>query len=213
MTCLCEVPSPSRRAILVMGGALFAWAHLPKLASASNSRDPRLVVIVLRGALDGLSAVAPIGDPAYAPLHGQLALSLSGDHPALPLDGFFALNPAMPVFARLYKERSHMRLLPPIGSARTLTGRTCLKAASQGPVRSSRGGSIVPSRLCPKAIASRPRVASPLVLLLRLSCAGLLLSLGGHLSTWQRPRTTSRTASWTCTRIAIRCLRRLWRRA
>ncbi len=104
MSCLCEVPSPSRRAILVMGGALFAWAHLPKLASASNSRDPRLVVIILRGALDGLSAVAPVGDPAYGSLHGQLALSLGGEHPALPLDGFFALNPAMPVFARLYKD-------------------------------------------------------------------------------------------------------------
>jgi uncharacterized protein (DUF1501 family) len=104
MTCLCEVPSPSRRAFLIAGGALFAWAHLPKLASAANQRDPRLIVIILRGALDGLSAVAPIGDPAYAPLHGQLALSLTGDHPAFPLDGFFALNPAMPVFARLYKD-------------------------------------------------------------------------------------------------------------
>ena len=104
MTCLCEVPSPSRRAFLIAGGALFAWAHFPKMASAANQRDPRLIVIILRGALDGLSAVAPIGDPAYAPLHGQLALSLTGDHPALPLDGFFALNPAMPTFARLYKE-------------------------------------------------------------------------------------------------------------
>ncbi len=36
-------------------------------------------------------------------LHGALALSLDGDHPALPLDGFFALNPAMPNFARLYQ--------------------------------------------------------------------------------------------------------------
>jgi len=104
MSCLCEVPSPSRRAILIAGGALFAWAHLPRLASAANQRDPRLIVIILRGALDGLSAVAPVGDPAYAPLHGQLALSLTGDHSALPLDGFFALNPAMPTFARLYKE-------------------------------------------------------------------------------------------------------------
>jgi uncharacterized protein (DUF1501 family) len=63
-----------------------------------------LVVIILRGALDGLSAVAPVGDPAYAGLHGQIALSLGGEHPALPLDGFFALNPAMPAFARMYKE-------------------------------------------------------------------------------------------------------------
>jgi uncharacterized protein (DUF1501 family) len=99
-----SAPTPSRRALLVAGGALFAWAYLPKWASAANSRDPRLVVIVLRGALDGLSAVAPIGDPGYAALHGQLALSLSGEHPALPLDGFFALNPAMPTFARLYRE-------------------------------------------------------------------------------------------------------------
>lgn len=104
MTCLCEVPSPSRRAVLITGGALFAWAHLPKLASASNQRDPRLIVLILRGALDGLSAVAPVGEPAYAVLHGQLALSLTGDHPAIPLDGFFALNPTMPTFGRLYRE-------------------------------------------------------------------------------------------------------------
>ena len=103
MNLLCETPSPSRRALLATTGGLFAWAYLPKFARAADSRDPRLVVIILRGALDGLSAVAPLGDPDYAGLHGQIALSLSGDHPAIPLDSFFALNPAMPVFARLYR--------------------------------------------------------------------------------------------------------------
>ncbi len=102
MNLLCETPSPSRRALLASTSGLFAWAYLPKFARAADRRDPRLVVIVLRGALDGLSAVAPVGDPDYAGLHGQIALSLSGDHPAIPLDPFFALNPAMPVFARLY---------------------------------------------------------------------------------------------------------------
>jgi uncharacterized protein (DUF1501 family) len=102
MNLLCETPSPSRRALLASTSGLFAWAYLPKFARAADRRDPRLVVIVLRGALDGLSAVAPVGDPDYASLHGQIALSLSGDHPAIPLDPFFALNPAMPVFARLY---------------------------------------------------------------------------------------------------------------
>lgn len=100
----CESVSPSRRALLVGGGAMFAWAQLPRLASAAGTRDPRLVVIVLRGALDGLAAVPPVADPNYARLHGQIALSLSGEHPAVPLDGFFALHPAMPVFARLFKE-------------------------------------------------------------------------------------------------------------
>src|SRR5215472_16160605 len=100
----CEAPSLSRRQLLAAGGTLFGWAFLPRFAHAAGERDPRLVVIILRGALDGLSAVGPVGDPAYAALHGKIALSLSGEHPALPLDSFFALNPAMPVFARLYRE-------------------------------------------------------------------------------------------------------------
>lgn len=94
----------SRRHLLALGGVSLALAHFPKAASASTVRDPRLVVIVLRGALDGLSAVAPIGDPDYPAVRGALALSPVGDRPALPLDGFFALHPAMPVFARLYKQ-------------------------------------------------------------------------------------------------------------
>ncbi|TPM28184.1 DUF1501 domain-containing protein [Mesorhizobium sp. B2-3-4] len=103
MSLLCVPPHPSRRAVLTTGGALFAWAYLPRFARAADNRDPRLIVIVLRGALDGLSAVGPVDDPDYAGLHGDIALSLAGPHAALPLDGFFAVNPAMPVFARLFK--------------------------------------------------------------------------------------------------------------
>lgn len=100
---LCEIPSPARRALLGAGAGCFAWAFMPRIARAAGARDMRLVTIVLRGALDGLSTVAPLGDPAYAGLHGELALRRDGDHPALPLDGFFALNPAMPAFARLFR--------------------------------------------------------------------------------------------------------------
>ena len=60
-------------------------------------------MIVLRGALDGLAAVAPVGDPDWAGLRGDKALTLDGKTPALPLDSFFALNPAMPNLHRLYK--------------------------------------------------------------------------------------------------------------
>ncbi len=100
---LCEIPSPARRALLGAGAGCFAWAFLPRFAHAAGARDMRLVTIVLRGALDGLSTVAPVGDPAYADLHGALALRLDGEHPALPLDGFFALNPSMPNLARLFR--------------------------------------------------------------------------------------------------------------
>ncbi len=101
---LCKTPSVSRRALLGGAGTMFAWAHIPRFAFAAGNRDARFVVIVLRGALDGLSAVAPFGDPDYASLHGKLALTLDGAVPGLPLDGFFLLNPAMPNFVRLYKD-------------------------------------------------------------------------------------------------------------
>ena len=94
--------SPTRRQLLLASGVLFAWAHLPRVALAEG-RDPRLLVIVLRGALDGLAAVAPAGDPDWVRLRGDKALTLDGATPALPLDNFFALNPAMPNLHRMYQ--------------------------------------------------------------------------------------------------------------
>ena len=95
----------TRRELLRGSGTLFAWACLPKLARAEG-RDPRLLVIVLRGALDGLAAVAPVGDPEWSRLRGDKALVLGGTPGALPLDSFFALNPAMPNLHRLYQARA-----------------------------------------------------------------------------------------------------------
>jgi uncharacterized protein (DUF1501 family) len=94
--------APTRRHLLLASGTLFAWAYMPKLAQAEG-RDPRLLTIVLRGALDGLAAVAPVGDPNWIRLRGDKAMTLEGQTPALPLDSMFALNPAMPNLHRLYK--------------------------------------------------------------------------------------------------------------
>src|SRR6201995_315828 len=93
----------SRRALLLGGASFAAWAYLPKFARAADGRDPRLLVIVLRGALDGLATVAPVGDPDWIGLRGDTALTVQGTPAALPLDSFFALNPAMPNLHRLYK--------------------------------------------------------------------------------------------------------------
>jgi uncharacterized protein (DUF1501 family) len=111
----------SRRELLLASGTLFAWAYLPKLALAEG-RDPRFLAIILRGALDGLATVAPVGDPDWLALRGDKALTLDGKTPALKLNDFFALNPAMPNLHRMfqaneaivvhacatpYRERSH----------------------------------------------------------------------------------------------------------
>jgi uncharacterized protein (DUF1501 family) len=96
--------APSRRELLLASGTLFAWAHLPKLARAEG-RDPRFLTIILRGALDGLATVAPVGDPDWLALRGDNAITLDGKLAALKLDEFFALNPAMPNLHRMFEAK------------------------------------------------------------------------------------------------------------
>src|SRR5207248_3316360 len=84
-----------RRELLLASGVLFAWAYLPKAARAQG-RDPRLLVIVLRGALDGLATVAPVGDPDWNMVSGDRALPTDGPNAALELDGFFDFHPTTP---------------------------------------------------------------------------------------------------------------------
>lgn len=93
---------PTRRHLLLGAGALFVWSGVPRLARAADG-GPRLLLIQLRGALDGLAAVAPVGDPQWSALRGEDGLSASSASPSLPLDKFFVLNPVMTNFHRMYQ--------------------------------------------------------------------------------------------------------------
>ena len=100
-----EAYAVSRRSFFRGGAASLAlWSLMPRSAIA-GTRDPRLLVVVLRGGLDGLAAVAPVGDPDYARLRAAIASPVSGEGAGLPLDGFFALNAAMPGLHALYQKR------------------------------------------------------------------------------------------------------------
>jgi len=95
----------SRRQLLAGTGASLAlWGLLPRSAIA-GTRDPRLLAMVLRGGLDGLAMVAPVGDPDYPRLRKALALTTSGEGAGLPLDSFFVLNASMPYLHGLYQKR------------------------------------------------------------------------------------------------------------
>jgi uncharacterized protein (DUF1501 family) len=88
--------SLSRRRFLLSGGALAAGAVIPHALFANTGGSSRLVVMILRGALDGLAAVPPYGDPDYAGLHRDLAIAAPGGiDGALPLDGTFGLHPSL----------------------------------------------------------------------------------------------------------------------
>jgi uncharacterized protein (DUF1501 family) len=134
--------SSSRRALLLGGASFAAWAYLPKFARAADGRDPRLIVIILRGALDGLATVAPVGDPDYAPLHGSIALLSDGPHAGVMLDSFFALHPSMPEFARMYRDK-HAAVIhavaTPYRDRSHFDGQDVLESGFSGPGRVQSG--------------------------------------------------------------------------
>jgi uncharacterized protein (DUF1501 family) len=88
----------SRRAVLQAALATGALAALPRAGFAAQ--DPldgrRLVLVFLRGGLDGLTLAPAYGDPAYAEARRHLALPPPGAADgALALDATFALHPAL----------------------------------------------------------------------------------------------------------------------
>ena len=96
----------SRRRFLLGAGALAAGAALPDVLFASSGGEARFVVIILRGALDGLAAVPPYADPHYAGLHRELAIpppAAAGG--ALDLDGHFGLHPALAFLHERYRAK------------------------------------------------------------------------------------------------------------
>ena len=70
---------------------------------AATGGENRLVLILLRGGMDGLDVVCPYGDPAYASLRG--APKLGGEEGAIDLDGYFALHPALRDLMPLWNAR------------------------------------------------------------------------------------------------------------
>src|SRR5579871_4281697 len=76
------------------------------LARAAGAARARFVLVILRGALDGLAAVPPCGDRDYAHLRGEFALRAPGEPKgALPLDGFFGLHPSLSFLGQSYAAR------------------------------------------------------------------------------------------------------------
>lgn len=112
----------------LFGAAALAYSLPARLTFAATSsekanNEQRLVVVLLRGALDGLAAVPAIGDPAWADLRGhsdsvlrsqaQTTAAAMGINPPttqssfalLPLDSTFGLHPGLKTFHDWYKQK------------------------------------------------------------------------------------------------------------
>jgi uncharacterized protein (DUF1501 family) len=84
------------RRIALLGLATGFSIGRASLAMASAPTAKRLVVIILRGALDGMAAVVPYGDRALAELRGEIVPPGPGQaNGLLDLGGFYGLHPAL----------------------------------------------------------------------------------------------------------------------
>lgn len=83
-------------AVLAMASTLY-----PGLIFANARTDKRLVVVILRGGMDGIGAVVPYGDKNYQAMRGELALDSST---LLRVDPFFGLHPSLEPLAKMYQD-------------------------------------------------------------------------------------------------------------
>ncbi|MBV9063309.1 MAG: DUF1501 domain-containing protein, partial [Alphaproteobacteria bacterium] len=86
----------------VMGVNTRAWA-----LKNSEEAPQRLVVVFLRGAVDGLNVVVPHADKEYYALRPTIAVPPPGHKDgALDLDGHFGLHPQLSSLMPMWKEKS-----------------------------------------------------------------------------------------------------------
>jgi uncharacterized protein (DUF1501 family) len=95
----------NRRSFLRLSAGAVLLA--PGVASSAAEGGPkRLVVILLRGAVDGLNVVIPHGERGYYESRPTIAIGPPGtDQGALPLDSHFGLHPALAALLPLWNDR------------------------------------------------------------------------------------------------------------
>jgi uncharacterized protein (DUF1501 family) len=84
---------------------------VPARAADGELNKRKMVVVICRGGMDGLSVAPPIGDGEYRSLRGSLALSDT----ALPLDATFALHPQLTAVHALTKA-GEARIVPAVAT-------------------------------------------------------------------------------------------------
>jgi uncharacterized protein (DUF1501 family) len=99
----------NRRSLLVSGLASgLTLSMLGGTASFAQTgpAQGKFVLVILRGAMDGLSAIVPYTDPNYASLRGAIALpSPNSSGGVLPLTAEFGLHPAMRGLHGLWRDQ------------------------------------------------------------------------------------------------------------
>ena len=96
----------SRRELLRRVGLGAVATSIPGICLAKADTDARFVLIILRGAADGLAIAAPYGEGKYRSHRGELAISKPGTSDGLlKLDGLFGLHPSLANTHALFEKK------------------------------------------------------------------------------------------------------------
>ncbi len=128
-----------RRAFLSFAGLGLATLIMPRMALARAATEKRFVLVIQRGAADGLSTVIPSGDPGFASVRGALAEDAEG---GTALGEFFTLHPALANTASLYRDRQALFVQAVASGYRERShfdGQNVLETAGTGPYRLADG--------------------------------------------------------------------------
>src|SRR5208282_4950588 len=95
-----------RAAVLSASGIVLLSPHAWAARSLDGSSKGRLIVVFLRGAVDGLNVVVPHGEAAYYDARPTIAIGRSGGAEAavLNLDGHFGMHPALAPMMPLWQD-------------------------------------------------------------------------------------------------------------
>lgn len=144
---------PSRRRFLAALGGTAVLTLWPGLSPAASGGQTRLVVVLLRGAMDGLHLLPPRDDADYLRARGQLAV-----RDALVLDGSFGLHPKITFAHALYADKQLLPLVavaPPYQRRSHFDAQDCLEngTASPGGARDGWIGRCIQSMAASEGVA------------------------------------------------------------
>lgn len=104
----------NRRHLLAAASAGVGLAFAGRVGAQTVGPANKLVVVIARGAMDGLSVTVPYADPNYVPLRGGLAIAAPDEaNGALALNEGFGLHPALAGLHALYGQ-GQMRFAPAV---------------------------------------------------------------------------------------------------
>lgn len=167
-----------RRGFLGFGATVLAVSALPRFALAASSvSDTRFLLVLLRGGMDGLHALQPVGDSAFAALRGAFA-GAPGEPATHRLDGDFALHGNLGFFAELHARK---QLLPVVAVAPPYRQRSHFEA--QDCVENGTAGSGGNQGWLNRCVAAMPGAKGlALAAVMPLAMRG-----GGRVATWSPP--------------------------